>query len=301
MELDFLVVGAAKSGTTALYEFLKNDSRIVLPQIKETGYFGHTSIVKGHGAENFVNSRLKTMEEFKASFISVDNRAVYGEISNEILYYHESSIERIKSSLNNEPKIILILRNPIERAYSNYLHHVREGWEPLTFKKALEQEEFRIENGYAWPYHYLSVGKYYVQVKAFMDNFQNVSVLLYDDIFTDRWWNEFYGSLEIDLDTTMFQRGSRLYNVGGKVRLRMLQHALTRPNPVKSLSKNFLKILGYSNQNLANIGALLRSYNLSRVPINSSDKEWLVKNLRDDIDNLSQLVGRDLSYWYEEE
>ena len=78
----------------------------------------------------------------------------------------------------------MILRNPIERAYSHFLMFVRDGREPISdFTEALEQEENRKQDYWEWAWQYLSVGFYYVQLQRYFDTFDRsqISIYLFED------------------------------------------------------------------------------------------------------------------------
>ena len=95
--------------------------------------------------------------------------------------------------------IIIVLRNPIDRAYSNYLNHVRSGWEKLSFEDALNEEEERRAANWSWGWFYIAGGLYAEQVKAYMDNFERVLVLLFEeDIVTDQAANKILDFLNPD-------------------------------------------------------------------------------------------------------
>ena len=142
---NFLVVGAAKSGTTSLFNYLTQHSDIYIPEVKECRFFSQLpKNYKGLGAEFFPNSGI-TDERVYFNLFSGHEDKVCGDMSNDYLYYYEKSIKNIKKYLGNEIKIVIVLRNPIDRAYSNYMHHIRDGWENISFEQALDDENRRIE------------------------------------------------------------------------------------------------------------------------------------------------------------
>ena len=97
-----------------------------------------------------------------------------GDISNDYLYYHRNAVPKILEEKNAQILIIIVLRNPIDRAYSHYLNHVRDGWEKESFEDALNAEEERRAANWSWGWNYIASGLYAEQVKAYMDNFERV-------------------------------------------------------------------------------------------------------------------------------
>src|SRR5699024_143961 len=86
--------------------------------------------------------------------------------------------------LNPKAKIIICLRNPVDRAYSAYWHLRNDERERLSFKDALNEEKVRIANNYEFIWHYKNAGLYYEQVKAYIDIFgrENVCIVLQEEI-----------------------------------------------------------------------------------------------------------------------
>ena len=185
--VDFLVVGAAKSGTSTLFETLRMHPGIFIPQRKECRYFSCMP-------ENFSGPRsvqpkyiIQSSDEYRALFDKTKPGQLRGDVSPDYLYYHRNAVPRILDEVNAQVPIIIVLRNPIDRAYSNYLHHVRERWEKLGFEAALDAEEQRRAANWTWGWRYVDVGLYAEQVKAYLDNFERVLLLLFEeDIVTGR-------------------------------------------------------------------------------------------------------------------
>jgi hypothetical protein len=129
---NFMCIGASKSGTTSLYDILKQHSDIFLPSFKEPHFFDIPSVYQ-NGIEWYK----------KTYFQSLKNEKCIGDFSPTYLF-DEHAPERILNDLGVNVKFIIILRNPVDRAYSHYLHSKRDQHENLSFKEALFLEKERF-------------------------------------------------------------------------------------------------------------------------------------------------------------
>jgi len=130
--IDFLGVGAQKSGTTTLWGILKQHPRIGISGQKEVHYFDYPdNFIRGH-----------EWYEQQISPLRKENK-IYGEITPYYLFH--PGIPRKVHRLNPKIKVIAILRDPVERAWSHYLHAKRLGYENLSFTSALKSERKRLK------------------------------------------------------------------------------------------------------------------------------------------------------------
>jgi hypothetical protein len=174
---DFLIVGAAKSGTTSLWYYLNQHPQIFMNQgIKELGYFSDH-----YGISDF--------DEYLKYFDNASNGQMVGEACHTYLSSPESA-QRIYK-FNPQIKLVLILRNPVERAYSLYNWMVEHGYEKASsFEDALALEELRVKDTefmehnpfYYMNYLYFRSGLYHEQVKRYYDLFpkENIHLIVYE-------------------------------------------------------------------------------------------------------------------------
>jgi len=170
---NFLIIGAAKAGTTSFYQWLRQHPEVFMPAIKEPSFF-----VYGYGISDF--------EKYLSFFETASSMRAIGEASTAYLVAPEAP--QLIYKMAHDIKIIVLLRNPVHRAVSLYAWMVREGYEWLnTFERALAEEErrfhdpsFRWNNPeYFWDYMYFRSGLYYEQVKRYIDTFGEESVKIY--------------------------------------------------------------------------------------------------------------------------
>ena len=88
----------------------------------------------------------------------------------------------MKQAFGKELKIIICIRNPVERAFSAYNNLIRDSREDLSFENALEAEHHRINENFDWMWNYTSGSFYYDGIKAFKENFDKVKIILNDDL-----------------------------------------------------------------------------------------------------------------------
>ena len=181
---NFIIIGAMKAATTSLYTYLKQHPEIFMPSVKEPMFFNNImkndEFIYGNKTRN-----IKSFTQYWDLFKSVKNEKAIGEASPAYIY-NPYCAKLIKKHLGNV-KIIAILRQPTERAYSNYLHARRSGREPIDkFKKALEEEKIRKQNNWSSLYHYKSQGYYYKQLSNYYKSFdkENIKVILFEDLIT---------------------------------------------------------------------------------------------------------------------
>jgi len=182
---NFIIIGAMKSATTSLYAYLKQHPDIFMTNIKEPMFFNNLNnkndfIIK-EGRKK--RTKINTFEEYYTLFRNANNQKAIGEASPEYIYTKECP-ELIKKHLPNT-KIIAILRQPIERAYSNFLHAKRSGKENIEdFITAINEEDSRIIKGWSPLYHYINKGYYFKQLERYYKLFEkeNIKIILFSEL-----------------------------------------------------------------------------------------------------------------------
>ena len=182
---DFIIIGAMKAGTSSLYSYLVQHTGIKPSLIKELHYFNR-----------YYHER--SLVWYRSFFPLRDGGTwLTGEATPAYLYYPETA-ERIHT-LVPQVRLIVLLRNPVDRAISHYFHMVRQGRETLPLMEALEQEEERLSEerermasdnnyfstAYGW-YSYKRRGKYVEQLKRYWNYFDRSQMLILksEDFFT---------------------------------------------------------------------------------------------------------------------
>lgn len=179
---NFLIIGAARSGTTSLYSALQQHRDIYLPRSKrpEPHFFLKEDEFK------------KGLSYYEQRYFSEwSGQRAAGEASTSYLYGPRVPA-RVAASLP-DVRLICILRNPVERAYSGYWHSVKSGLEQLSFDEAIAHEPERKAEiagtplGEIAPFAYVERGMYFEQLQRWLERFDRsrMLVLLFDDLTAD--------------------------------------------------------------------------------------------------------------------
>ncbi len=181
---DFLILGAQKAGTTALYAYLRWHPEITGPSFKEVSFFDR-HYVRG---ERWYRAHLPARR----------SGTIVGEASPSYLF-HPLAPQRVAQLLPHA-RLIALLRNPVDRAFSHYQHEVALGREPLTFEEAIDREDERMQGEVEhmlrdpeyfseawWNYTYLARGQYAAQLERWFQAFprERLLVLLTDELADD--------------------------------------------------------------------------------------------------------------------
>jgi hypothetical protein len=164
----FLIVGAAKSGTSSLWHYLKAHPEVFVPEPKEVNFFNDEGVFS------------RGVDWYASLFAPGAGKKAIGEASPSYLY-SEASPARM-ADIVPRARLIAILRNPIDRAHSHYLHARYYGLERRSFRQAVADEVA----GQGWPF-YLGFGRYYPQLVKLSRFFprEQLLVLLLDDLIAD--------------------------------------------------------------------------------------------------------------------
>lgn len=179
--IDFIIIGAARSGTSSLVKYLSNYNSVFIPLNVEPNFFFKDNEYK-KGLEYYYNRFFSDAEEFK----------IIGEKSSSYLYGGKKTAKLIKKNFP-DIKLVVLLRNPIERAYSNYLFTLKNNIEILDFNYAIKNENIR-KNHYIgkWsdikPFDYIGRSMYYQQVKDYLDIFdlKQMHFIIFEDLITNK-------------------------------------------------------------------------------------------------------------------
>lgn len=299
---NFLVIGAAKAGTTSIYYYLKMHPEIFLNKKKETNFFAFENKMLNFKDENgeisdinksSINSYDKYIEEFKQA-----NHKAVGEVSPWYLYFAEESAVNIKKYIPNA-KLIVILRNPVDRAFSSFMHLVRDGRESKNnFCDALEEEKTRINHNYSPLWHYTKAGFYYSQLSEFYQKFndQQIKVLLYDDFIQnpDDSVRSIFNFIGVDSNIVLPK--NMHMNMSG-IPNNWISKFLLSKNFSKSVIKSFMPKGVSEKFHTSKIRKKILSKTLIKMSISKEDREFLKVVYRDDILALQNLIDRDLTHW----
>lgn len=293
---DFLIIGAAKAGTTSLYYYLKEHPQIFMSGFKEPNFFSFDGAKDSHlGDQAYKQIRSRAVTDFtayQALFEQTSSAIAVGEASTYYLHF-ETAAARIRRHIPHV-KMICILRDPAERAYSAFLMRKRENEEPCRdLLQAIQDKDTRIRNG--WD-EYIKPGFYWQHLSRFLEKFSpaQLKIYLYEELNfeTLRVVRELYRFLGVD--ESFVPNISARYNVSGIPRKPLL-HALTKSYPAWDVIGRFLPT--GMQRFLVTRATHVKSRNLDRPGLPQQIRHELIALYREDIMKLQQLIQRDLTKW----
>ncbi|MBO0342098.1 MAG: sulfotransferase [Bacteroidota bacterium] len=298
---NFLVVGVPKGGTSSLFNYLKQHPEIYLPEQKELHYFSFEELKKnlnGPGDKLALSSVLKSFDAYTALYNNIGAQSKLGDVSPSYLFFSKSVIPAIQEKLGNQVKIIITLRDPIERAYSNFLHQKRLMHENLTFDQALQQEKKRKEKGFGDFWRYSEHSFYYEKCQAYIKAFgaENVKIVLFEDIKErpEGLLSELFDFLGVD-KSFKAENLNVIYNKGGVYKKDGLTSFLLKPSFLKSMVLKYGGSFISKKYKRFKKGVLERN-TIEKPKIEESTLKYLKELFKEDVNNLKTL-GVDTSQW----
>ena len=291
---NFLIIGAAKAGTTSLYDYLNQHPQIYMSPIKEPRFFaleGEKLDFRGP-AQAINRTSVTTWEEYCQLFQEATTEKAIGEAST--IYLSNPKAPHCIKHYLPEVKLIAILRDPAERAFSSYVHLVRDGYENLSFTEAVEAEPTRIKENWQPLWYYKERGFYYEQLQKYLTIFkpEQIKICLYEELAADSTVVVRELSRFLEVDATFTPDLTRK-NVSGIPKNKFLQNLFTKKNPIKSLVKPLLP-----KSLRENILENVTKSNLGAKPTLSPEmRQKLISIYREDILKLQDLIQKDLSRW----
>ena len=294
---NFLIIGAAKAGTTSLYRYLEQHPDVFMSELKEPRFFAlENDPLDYHGPNDpSAHCEYKTLEAYTTLFSGVAHETAIGEAST-LYLYHPDAAGRIRHYVP-DMKLIAVLRHPVEQAYSNFVFLRRDGREPSEdFREAVGLEEHRVKQlrwGPLW--HYTGRGFYGEQLERYFALFDRsqIRVILYENLRRDpvAVCQEIFGFLGITQDFT--PDVSVDWNVSGIPRSRQLHRFLLEPKRLRTALGRLLP-----EASKRRISFWLQQQNLAPAPaLDPALRRELCEVFRDDVTRLEGLIERDLSSW----
>ena len=286
MKVNFFIAGAPKSGTTSLYQYLCQHKEIEMCSIKEPDFFSCTALKKEQ--TYYGNDPIQNLEKYNKLF-SNKKDLLRGEASVSYLFYDDVA-KKIKK-YNEKAKIIIILRNPVDRAFSHYLMDYRLGLVSENFEDIINKR-INHKNALLYYQQYVSVGEYYHQVERYIKVFgpEKLLIINYDD-----FKNNLAGTFEkiclfLNVSHTFKVDFTKSYNSFKRPRSKIVRWVYSFTKLRKILSQIIPKIaINYIIKML---------FAESKKPKLSTDaRKFLISHYKDDIINLSKLLNQDLSSW----
>ncbi len=283
---NFFIVGTPKAGTTSLYHYLEEHPDVYMSPVKETNYFSYNEI-KSQGL--FYNEEhICSLNQYQEQFKGVKDEKAVGEASVSYLYYPLVP-SKIKE-FNPEAKIIIVLRNPIERGFSHYLMDKRLGFVHLSYENIVWENNKHPQSELYYQ-QYVALGQYYEQVKRYLEAFseKQVKILFYEDIIKDiqSVIKELYTFLNVDY--TFSPNTDQQHNVYSSPKNFFIQK-LYAQKKIRAIAKRFFG---------ENIQHQLKDnfFRKEKPVLNEKLRLALIEIYKTNIYKTSALLKKDLTYW----
>lgn len=290
----FIIIGAAKSATTTIHALLDQHPEIHMSWPKEPGYWAFEADTPfRHHLVTPLDTMVTDSGDYQALFEPGRDAQARGESSTQ--YMTTPGLAKVLRERLPDVRLVAVLRHPVERAYSAYMHLVREGQETeRDFSQALELEEERRHQGFGNLWHYVHSGFYARLLRDYYEIFppEQILVCLYDE-FT----NEPVKTLQkifqhVGASANFQPELKEKRNVGGHPRSRMVMRLVKNPGIWKEGLKPILPRVWRRRMKETLLSVLMKKEALS-----PSCASRLSLIYREDMMELETLIGKDLGMW----
>jgi hypothetical protein len=296
---DFLVAGVPKAGTTALHAALSRHPGLFMSPIKEPKFFltdGPPPSKGGPGDALTYREHVWQRDRYELLFDAAPPGALRGE-STPLYLYDRSAMHRIRQ-LIPETKLIVVLRDPVERAHSNWTHLWSAGLEPIgDFVRACEEEDRRIAAGWASFWHYTRLGQYGQQLDYAFSLFPRESVLVL------RYWRL------VDEPAATLDRICAFLGVQTGILTEIPRENVTA-HPERTLAHRAVSLGMRTGDTVGRLlpgdavkrpmqrlERFLQRGNRERQPLGWQQRQALLPKFEDDIKLLEKVLGEDFGGW----
>ena len=281
---NLFIVGAPKAGTSSLYVYLSHIPGIFMPKIKEPNYFS----IKTIRWDTFVNP-IRDKSKYLALFKNVKDEKIIGEASPS--YLSDSDVPKLIHEVSPHSRIIIILRDPVERTFSHYLMLIRVGRLKGLFHDELKKS-LKLVRVYHTRSLRLETGLYAEDVQRYIDIFgrSKVKIIIFEEFIKvpKKTMMEILLFLGIDNELDNFE--GETYNKFGVARGAIAQFILGN-RTIRRMSE---RIISPSVRRLLREQILLKKQ--PKPKMDQEDRDILIKFYKEDVKNLEKILGRSLPW-----
>ena len=279
MKVNTFIVGAPKTGTTSLYYYLNQHTNVCMSSIKEPNFFSAKEV----NSLFYKSQIVDDINEYHKLF-SQNKKQIIGEASVSYLFFNEVPNRIYK--YNPKAKIIILLRNPIERALSHYLMDFRLGFCSENFEDIIAQPEIFPQ----YYQQYLELGNYFLQLKRYLNVFNEnqLSIVFYDDLKSNsqKVMKHIFSFLEIEFQNLDYSIQNSFLSPSN-----IFVSELYKFNSLRKIVKSL-----FPEPFLSLVKSIFFSNN-SKPTFSVSIIKQLNAYYKSDIVELEKLLNKDLSKW----
>jgi hypothetical protein len=287
-----VVAGAGRAGSTAVAEALRAHPDVFVTQPKEPHFLalgGRPAAFAGPGDDTTINRLAITdRDQYLHLFPEDESFVALGEGSVSTLYYPSTAIPAI-TSLNPDMRVVVMLRDPVDRAFSSFQYLTVRGFEPLSdFLSAVDDEPRRRELGWHHLWHYTAMSHYAEDVAQFVDQFgDQVGVWFYDDLERDDAGTIADIQRFIGVDPGRYEASEiQRVNASGRPRVQALQSAMQWGVRHARLRSTVKRVVPFR------LRERIRSANLQPNTADDTVRARLRPTFAKDLEHLQEVLGR---------
>lgn len=309
---DFLVVGVVKGGTTALYNLLDRHPGIHLPPIKETNHFSRGDMRPADFAREYaldvrmdpakyIRDGMKEVVHIahvddSSDYAALFSKATPGQVLGEVCpsYSICPSAAAAIHTARPSAQIFFMLRDPVQRAWSQYIMNLREGKTlEKDFLKEVERDAKQAKTGWGVNHQYLALGMYAEQVERYLELFpkEQVHVLLHERFKKDPAATMAQVFAAIGVEPLVDMDTSGKFNEAAVPRNAVLNRLLVRSGAISAIKALVPRDLRGGFKEM-----LYSKKDMPTLPKDQASALW--ETYAPDVDRLSQLIGMDLRQWW---
>lgn len=287
----FIVIGAAKAGTTAMHGYLAEHPEVFMSEVKETNHFAYELDAAGnlvYGVPELHRFPVRSLTAYENLFANIGAAKAAGETS-PIYLECPHTAERIRNTIP-DVRIICGLRNPVDRAYSDYLMYLRG-----TGRQFDASRDLSVAAEWVQPdSHWMRVSCYHDLLKRYYDTFprERIHIFLTGELKRDpvRVVQDVYRFIGVDPGFT--PDFDTPYNVGGLPASPLLERAFTAGAAIRHAVEPWVprRTLKWMRR--------VRASNMQQAPALPPElRAQLMEYFRDDIERTAELIGTSLDQW----